>query len=120
MMEKAMKRVILAILLIVPALASAQYLTSADYNVDVHVRSSRLVYLCPRTCSMFQHLSVLIDGKKYEIEDEKSRSDLLRIGDYKAKISKDETTRAYEYKRAYEFLFPDGQTRRYDVVDEGE
>jgi hypothetical protein len=67
-----------------------------------------------------QHLNVLIDGKRYELSDTMPRTDLLRVGDYKAKIFKDETERPYEYQRTYEFLMSDGGTRRYVVVAETE
>jgi hypothetical protein len=69
---------------------------------------------------MAQKLNVTIDGKKYEMEEQRPRIDLLRIGDYKAKILKDETSRPYEYERTYEFHFADGKTRRYVVVGEFE
>jgi len=42
------------------------------------------------------------------------------VGDYKAKVEKDNTQRTYEYERIYEFLFGDGSTRRYWVVGEEE
>jgi hypothetical protein len=54
------------------------------------------------------------------MEEQRPRIDLLRIGDYKAKILKDETSRPYEYERTYEFHFADGKTRRYVVVGEFE
>jgi hypothetical protein len=62
----------------------------------------------------------VIDGKRYELESARSAASLLRLGDYKAKIAKDESTHAYEYNRTYEFLFPDGQTRQYIVVGESQ
>jgi hypothetical protein len=49
-----------------------------------------------------------------------SSGSLLRVGDYKAKVEKDNTQRTYEYERVYEFLFADGSTRRYWVVGEDE
>lgn len=45
---------------------------------------------------------------------------LLRVGDYKARIAKDDTASAYEYLRDYELLFADGKTRLYNVVSESE
>jgi hypothetical protein len=51
---------------------------------------------------------------------------LLRIGDYKAKLLPEEQRDgdiplgSYEYRRRYEFLFPDGRTRKYTVVGESE
>ncbi len=72
------------------------------------------------TCVWVQKLAVVIDGKKYEIRDPAARVDLLRTGDYKAKMLKEETTRPYEYQLTYEFMFVDGKTRRYEVVGEME
>jgi len=46
--------------------------------------------------------------------------DVLRVGNYNARIIKDETTRDYEYARTYEFLFADGKTRQYRVIGESE
>jgi hypothetical protein len=122
-----MKIALYAILLLTPALALAAKETPnpADYTVAVHVQSSRLVLSCGDVtngnsiCTWYQRLTVIIDGKKVEIESGAVKN-LLRVGDYKAKIAKDETQHAYEYSRTYEFLFPDGQTRQYFVVGETE
>ena len=103
-----MKKVLFAILFMVPALALAEKPkpNPANYTVAVHVQSSRLILECGQgTCVSTQHLTVLIDGKRYELEDSGAHWDLLRVGDYKAIIAKDETTRTYEYARTYEFLF---------------
>ena len=118
-----MTKILLAILALVPALASAQKptLSPADYTVSVHVQASRLMDGCkgsPAGCFPVQRLTVLIEGKKYELEA--YGPSLLRLGDYKAKIVKDETKRSYEYERVYEFLFADGTTRKYSVVGEVE
>ena len=92
----------------------------ATYTITVHVLGSHLTDDCSSTCVWAQHLSVTIDGKKYELEDASPRTDLLHIGDYKAKIVKEDTSKTYAYLRTYEFLFADGQTRKYIVVGEGE
>jgi hypothetical protein len=122
-----MKDVLIALLFFAPSLALAQKTDagSADYTIAVHVQSSRLVNTCGSAmkgsnCGWSQQLIVMIEGKKYEIEEQRSRVDLLRAGDYKAKIVKDETTRAYEYLRIYELQFADGKTRKYTVVGEME
>ena len=116
-----MRKVLLAILLLSPVLAGAEKpaLNPSDYAIVVHVQSSRLVDICNAgTCVWVQKLAVVIDGKKYEIRDPAARVDLLRTGDYKAKMLKEETTRPYEYQRTYQFMFVDGKTRRYEVVGE--
>jgi hypothetical protein len=118
-----MKKIIFVIFLILPVLALADKPKTipADYTVAVHVRASRLLEFCGGSggCYYEQDLSVTIDGKKYELQSG-FKGELLRVGDYKAKIAKDETQHAYEYSRTYEFLFPDGQTRQYSVVGETE
>jgi hypothetical protein len=116
-----MKNILLAVLLLVPALAWAQKPAPkpADYAITVHVQASRVVDSCegnPAVCNPTQRLTAVIDGKKYELEG--GRGTVLRIGDYKAKIDKDEAKHAYEYQRTYEFLFEDGTTRKYSVVSE--
>jgi hypothetical protein len=116
--------ILFAFLLLSPNLARAEKPkpNSADYTIDIHVQSSRLVMECGGGvgCRLMSHLNVVINGKKLELSAGLSREDLLRVGDYKAKIAKDETTRTYEYLRTYEFLFADGQTRLYSVVGETE
>lgn len=119
-----MKKIFLEMLLLAPAIiCSAKDKTSpnpADYTIAIHVQSSRLADLCAPACIWVQHLNVLVDGKKYELSDSIARTDLLRVGDYKARIFKDETERPYEYQRTYEFLMSDGGTRKYIVVAETE
>jgi hypothetical protein len=126
-LEEKMKNVFLAILLLIPTLVCAEKTkpNPSAYTVAVHVQSSRLVLSCgdvtggSSVCSWEQHLNVIIDGKKFEIQPGTAKN-LLRVGDYKAKIVKDDTPNAYEYQRVYELLFPDGQTRQYSVVGEME
>ena len=116
-----MKNALFAILLCVPALAWAAKPApdTAEYPITVHVQSSRLINMISgKDAPLFQDLKVLIDGKKYELEA--GGALLLRVGDYKAKVEKDNTQRTYEYQRVYEFLFADGSTRRYWVVGEDE
>ncbi|MGA2671657.1 MAG: hypothetical protein ABSE99_00405 [Terracidiphilus sp.] len=123
-----MKKLLFAILLLAPALAWAEKPapSPADYTIAVHVQASRLTVDCgdvtngTSICRWTQHLSVLIDGKKYELNSSIKNADLLRVGDYKAKLLKEETKRAYEYMRNYEFLFPDGTTRDYYLAGETE
>lgn len=117
-----MKKVLFALLLLVPTLALAvkPAPNPADYTVAVHVRSSRLTSELDPTAGFprTQHLVVVIDAKTYELLAEHSNDKLLRVGDYKAKIVVDEETQGYEYHRIYEFLFPDGKTLQFLVVGE--
>lgn len=74
-----------------------------------------------------QRLSVIIDGKKFELEAlATSRSNLqagvtlLALGDYKARLVRDIHTTAYESSQAYEFQFPDKKNRAFMVVGQSE
>ena len=69
-----MKKLLFTLLLLMPALVchakEKPAPNPADYSIVVHVQSSRLNQLVidgfPRS---FPHLTVLIDGKKYELEE---------------------------------------------------
>jgi hypothetical protein len=117
-----MKKLLFALLLLVPtlALAARPAPDPADYTVAVHVRSSHLTNeLDPESSSQeTQRLVVVIDAKTYELLAEHMSDKLLRVGDYKAKIVVDDETQGYEYHRIYEFLFPDGKTQQFLVVGE--
>ena len=134
-----MRKVLIAILLLTSTLswAAKPAPNSADYPVTVHVQSSKLIFTClavSSNCGSVQHLTVLIDGKKYDLDSDfvqhVLRLHVLRVGDYKARIyvapskwpgfQNNDTPNAYEYRLSYEFLFPDGQTRQYFVVGESE
>lgn len=62
-----------------------------------------------------QQLNATIDGKKYELRAS-SINALLALGDYKAKLVRDDHRTAYDSYRVYEFLFPDNKTRKFQVV----
>jgi hypothetical protein len=120
-----MKMSLFAILLMVPAMALADKPNPAAYTITVHVQSSKLVNDCGSTfkgsnCDSELQMVVLIDGKKYELQDERPNNSVIHVGDYKARIVKEDTSRSYSYTRTYEFLFPDGTTRTYAVVGESE
>jgi hypothetical protein len=127
-----MKKFLVALLLLVPALTWAEKPAPnpADYTVSVHVQTSRLITQCDMVtggsniCEQGQQLQVLIDGKRIELEGNfgfgKKAPKLLRVGDYKAKVVKEDTSLAYEYSRTYEIVFPDGKTAQYLVVYETE
>lgn len=126
-----MRYLIVAILALLPAFAAGQQTNTQapDYNITVHVEISRLVALCPDTgCGMVQHLSVVIDGKKFELQSDRAAIHalqlhngfyLLRAGDYRARILAEDNKRSYEYERIYELSFGDGHTAKYRVVGEG-
>jgi hypothetical protein len=41
---------------------------------------------------------------------------VLKLGDYKAKLVKDDRSSAFFIMQAYEILFPDGTKKKFDVV----
>ena len=123
--ESLLKKLLLLTMLLLPAVPMAGEKKQpppnpADYPLTLHVYSSHMADLCAPGCICVQHLNIVMGKLKYELSDTISRSDLLRVGDYKARILKDETDRSYEYQRKYEFLLPDGATREYLVVAESE
>jgi hypothetical protein len=99
-----------------------------NYKVNVHVRSSRLNVSCggvalgSSSCSANHQLKVEIDGKTYDLTSQGmyAHFGLLRTGNYKARILKEDTKLGNEYTRTYELLFSDGRTRKYSVTGEYE
>jgi len=116
-----MNRILLALLLAATKTRLGQTGHAIEYNIDVLVQSSRLVNECTGgvQCGSYQDLTVVIDGKQYELKGTNYSSDLLRTGIYKAGILKDEHNHPYEYQLIYEFIFSDGKTLSYQVVREG-
>lgn len=92
----------------------------------VHVPSSKLESDCSDVtgglsiCIWIQRLNVSIDAKKYELLRGPRKPELLHLGDYKAKVHKEDMTKSFEYSRSYDFIFSDGSTSRYMVVGESE
>lgn len=111
-----MRKFLFAIVLLVPVLCWAAP-DASGYNVAIHVQSSCLVTGIRSV--EWDHLKVVIEGKKYELEAQKP-FELLHVGDYKAKVVRDETKTPYNLDRIYEFQFPDGKTAKYVVVGESE
>jgi len=120
-----MKRAAIFVLLLFATIASASP-NSDEYSISVHVSSSNWV-MRPSTSSplLFQRLSVIIDGKKYELEGtirwgNTSNVPVLAPGDYQAKLVQDEHKNAYEFAQTYEFLFPDKKNRKFIVMGQTE
>jgi hypothetical protein len=117
-----MKKTALLVLLLLAAYSWAAP-NPDDYSINVHVSSSRWVMeptlLGPKP---YQKLDVIIDGKKYELEASTFNANLeagvtlLALGDYKAKLIRDQHKTPYEASQAYEFLLPDNKTRKFIVV----
>jgi hypothetical protein len=112
------KKIALAALLLFSLLAWAGSNTNpADYTVNVHVSRSRIV---GDHLGSYQKLNVVIDGRKYELLSDGLPNTLLAIGNYKAKLVKDEHRVKYDSYQVYEFLFPDQRTRKFIVVGQTE
>jgi hypothetical protein len=100
--------------LLCPVLAwSGSNSNPADYTINVHVSASYV------TETMKVELSVVIKAKKYQLRGN-AINEVLALGDYKAKLLRDEHRTAYDSYQTYEFLFPDGKTRQYQVVGASE
>jgi hypothetical protein len=107
-----MHKLTLAILLLLPTFAHASDPKPADYTITIHVSATR-------TASVgigVQDLDVIIDAKKYELNSDRAVGQLLALGDYKAKLFEDSHKTTYDSYQVYEFLFPDGKTRKFQVV----
>lgn len=93
---------------------------SPEYNIGVHVNVSRMV-LEGNSSARHQNLSVLMDGKKYELESIGATNTLLVPGDYRARLVKDHHSSGdYDVWRVYEFQLPDKKTREFLVVGQSE
>jgi hypothetical protein len=118
--EKIVKKITLNILLMASVLAWAgPDPNPAEYTINIHVSSSRLVAE-GRSNAYLQRLNVVIAGKKYELESGFPVNAMLEIGDYKAKLIRDEHHTKYDSLQVYEFLFHDKKTRKFEVVGQTE
>jgi len=120
-----MMKALFAVLLLVPAASWAKP-KPEDYTIAVHVQASHLINECRGSsslirCSFKLHLDVVIDGKKFDLNSKDDLELVLRRGDYKAKVvGTDSPQSSVDSNLEYEFLFPDGTTRKYRVVGETE
>jgi hypothetical protein len=113
--EEAMKKLVTVVLILLSAMAWAGTEPNpADYTINVHVTSSRMV-LEGEANAFSQKLNVTINEKKYELRCS-SVNALLALGDYKAKLVRNDHRTAYDSYQVYEFLFPDNKTRKFEVV----
>jgi hypothetical protein len=110
-----MKNFLLAILLLASGSAWAgEDPVPAEYTVNVHVGSSNM------DNGGRENLGVVIDGKNYSLLCECTTNTVLVLGDYKAKLVKDEHKTTYDFLQVYEFLFADKKTRKFEVVGQSE
>jgi hypothetical protein len=105
----------LAVLFICSALAWAGSADAPDYNLNVHVTSSRMV-MERGGGAHFQKVKAVIDGKQYELESIAAPNALLMPGDYKARIVKDHHSSEDDVWRIYEFQLPDKKPRQFLMI----
>jgi hypothetical protein len=87
-----------------------------EYNITIHVRSS---YIVSGHGGSSQYMDVMIAGKKFQLADP-GNGYLLALGDYKAKLVKDDHKTPYESIRMYEFQFSDKKARKFAVTGQSE
>ena len=94
--------------------------SASDYSINVHVRATRMVRE-GNSIGHYQYLSVVIDGKKYELESLDMPNALLVLDDYKARLLKDpHWVGTYDSWRVYEVLLPENRKRKFLVVGQSE
>ena len=100
--------------------ASCWAAPASDYNLNLHVSATRMVRE-PGSLVHYQSLMVTIEGKKYELESLDRPNALLMLGDYKARLVKDQHWAGpYDSYRVYELLLPDNKKRQFVVVGESQ
>ena len=103
----------------------------ADFPETLHVTSSRLVFdtsgghVIPA-----QRLEVIVGGKKYELYGtslssldngtDRLHNGVLPIGDYKAKLIREDLKPSYLLFLSCKILLPDGKTTILSVVGQSE
>jgi hypothetical protein len=107
------KKIALAVLLLSALAWAGGPSHPAEHTINVHVSSSSI------DVNLNQVLDVVIDGKKYELRSTQSIGMVLALGDYKAKLIKDQHSNGYDSYQLYEFQLPD-KTRQYRVVGQSE
>jgi hypothetical protein len=101
----------------------------SQYPLAIHVSASAYAprYDFGRIDESSEIVTATIDGKHYQLLGPTSTPyvgkcchGLLNPGDYHAKLVKDEHKTAYESLQEFEILFPDGTTRRFQVISQSE
>ena len=93
-----------------------------DFPLTVHVKRSRIE---PFRDTTPLHLWVVISGKSLEFTDFTHSqyfgfTAIVVPGDYRARLSHEETRRGGQLQQTYEFLWPDGTLETFDLVGESE
>jgi hypothetical protein len=136
-----MKNLLPAVLLFSLALACSHRASGADKKNDpsnfplaVHISASSygpyVTQDALRSDSFIKQSEVItatINGKHYQLSGPTSDpkltpccNGLLNPGDYRTRLVQDEHRTSYESRQAFELLFPDGSTRRFDVIAQSE
>ena len=116
-----MKQIVLCMLILFTFVRAA--LSQNACTINIHVTSSYVVASPGRFEGAYsaQKLDVLVDVKKYELTASvPNKGGLLKPGDYKARLVRDEHQSAYEASQEYEFQFPDKKTRKFFVSGQTE
>jgi hypothetical protein len=117
------KSILLSITILLFSLAAAIHAQKAeDYPITVHVYRTGQNYT-----GTVNLLEVTIEGRKLALQGTslaftklKNAPITMKIGDYKARIIKEDQIDAARYTRRYEFLLSDGKKLEFDVVGESE
>lgn len=116
-----MKKIALLTVLLAGIASAAP--TQNGGTVNVHIYATHW-FVSPSPAGMYstevEKLDAVISGKKYELEADAKGVWLMPLGDYKAKRVKNARNPAGETSQTYEFLLPNGQTRKFIVVGESE
>jgi len=103
------------------AVAASSKPDPSQYTLTVHVSAAEYA---PHDEVSNQILTVTIGGKHYRLwggtVSSKNKFALINPGDYPARLTLDQHKTSYESQQRYEFLFPDGTTRGFDVVAQSE
>jgi hypothetical protein len=89
-----------------------------EYAINIHVSGSRL-FSEAAASGLRQQLIVVINGKKYELLSISGEGKLLALGDYMAKLTRDDHKSAYESSQIRVPVL-DKKTRQYMVVGQSE
>lgn len=102
-----------ALLLCAMSTFAAKKPDPSDYNITVHVTASRVD-------GCIRELDAVINGVNYQLTAACDKIPIsvgvLKLGDYKAKLVKDDRSSAFYILQSYEFLFPDNAKKKFDVV----
>jgi hypothetical protein len=93
---------------------NAKPVNPADYPLTVHVSHAFLSGALNEL-----RLDTVVHGKKLQLESQ-GPSGLLHVGDYKARVVKDDEKKGGWFYATYELLLPDGTHWFFNVVAETE